>query len=93
MLFSVSGWDLRTEIGENYRVGKLGFIEIPNSRIFYGAVASYLTLRTSFGSLSWTKIGSGVIAVATAGSAFLYCSNLNLERDEIEQEIYSTRLL
>ena len=40
-------------------------------------------------SLSWTKIGSGVIAVATAGSAFLYCSNLNLEREEIKQEIYS----
>ena len=27
----------------------LKIIKIPNSRIFYGAVAAYLTLRTSFG--------------------------------------------
>ena len=40
-------------------------------------------------SLSWTKIGSGVIFVATTGSAFLYYSKLKLEQEEIKQEFYS----
>ena len=40
-------------------------------------------------NLSWTKIGSGVILVATTGSAFLYYSKLKLEQEEIKQENYS----
>ena len=40
-------------------------------------------------SLSWTKIGSGIIFVATTGSAFLYYSKLKLEQEEIKQEFYS----
>ena len=43
-------------------------------------------------NLSWTKIGSGIILVATTGSAFLYYSKLKLEQEEIKQEIYSIRL-
>jgi len=38
-------------------------------------------------NLSWTKIGSGVILVATTGSAFLYYSKLKLEQEEIKQRI------
>merc|ERR1711990_806737 len=38
-------------------------------------------------NLSWTKIGSGIILVATTGSAFLYYSKLKLEQEEIKQRI------
>ena len=43
-------------------------------------------------NLSWTKIGSGIILVATTGSAFLYYSKLKLEQEEIKQEFYPLNL-